>query len=191
VDSNQNLRRIEAEISSKRLELRGAKAARWPRADLVAQYGMLARFNNYNQFFKTFQRNNGEIGVSFQVPLLSGSGVRGQMAQSEVDIEHLQQELKDARNNLESDLEEAFRSSRRAATAAEVAGLDLDVAREQLSVDLAQMQEGRLSLHQVEEARIVENEKWIAFDDAQYALEKAHWDVLRLTGALADVLGAP
>ncbi len=191
VDSSQNLRRIESEIASKKLELRGAKAARWPRADLVAQYGMLARFNNYNQFFKTFQRNNGEIGVSFQLPLISGSGVGGQTAQSEIDIAHLQLELKDARNHLASDLQEAFRAARRASNAAEVSRLDLDVAREQLSVDLARMQEGRLSLHQVEEARIDENEKWVAFDDAQYALEKARWDVLRLTGALADVLAKP
>jgi outer membrane protein TolC len=191
VEGNQNLRRIESEISSKRLELRGAMAARWPRADLVAQYGMLARFNNYDQFFKAFQRNNGEIGVSFQLPVLSGSGVRGQKAQSEIDIAHLQVELKDARNRLQSDLQQAFRASRRASSAAEVARLDLDVAREQLSVDLARMQEGRLSLHQIEESRIAENQKWIAFDDAQYTLEKARWDVLRLTGALADVLGRP
>jgi len=191
VDANQNLRRLESEIASKRLEVRSAKAARWPRADLVAQYGMLARFNNYNQFFKAFQRNNGEIGVSFQLPVISGSGVRGQMAQSEIDIQHLEVELKDARNHLASDLQEAFRASGRASTAAEVARLDLEVAREQVSVDLAQMQEGRLSLHQMEEARIVENEKWIAYDDANYALEKARWDVLRLTGALADVLGKP
>jgi len=189
IDSNQNLRRIESQIASKRLELRGAKAARWPHADLVAQYGMLARFNNYNQFFKTFQRNNGEIGVSFQLPLLAGSGVGAQMAQSEVDIAHLEIELKDARNHLASDLQEAFRASRRATTAAEVARLDLDVAREQVSVDLSQMQEGRLALRVLEEARIAENEKWIAFDDAQYGLEKARWDVLRLTGALAETLG--
>jgi outer membrane protein len=191
VDSSQNLRRLESEIASKRIELRGAKAARWPRADLVAQYGMLARFNNYDQFFKAFQRNNGEIGVSFQLPVISGSGVRGQTAQSEIDIAHLQLEFKDARNHLESDLQEAFRASRRASSAAEVARLDLEVTREQLSVDLAQMQEGRLSLRQIEEVRIAENQKWIAFDDAQYTLEKAHWDILRLTGALADVLAAP
>jgi outer membrane protein len=190
IDSNQNLRRLESQIMSKRIELRGAKAARWPHADLVAQYGMLAKFNNYDQFFKTFQRNNGEIGVSFQLPLISGSGVRGQTAQSEIDIAHLELEYKDARNRLASDLQQAFRSSRRASTAAEVARLDLDVAREQLSVDLAQMQEGRLPLRQIEEARIAENEKWIAFDDAQFALEKARWDVLRLTGALVGELGA-
>ena len=189
LETNQNLRRIESAIASKHLEVRSAKAARWPRADLVAQYGMLARFNNYDQFFKAFQRNNGEIGLSFQLPLLSGSGVKGQMAQSEIDIEHLQVELKDARNHLESDLQGAYRMSERATRTAEVARLDLEVAREQLSVDLARLQEGRLSLHQIEEARIAENEKWIAFDDAQYALQKARWDVLRLTGVLADVLG--
>ena len=189
IEASQNLRRIESEIASKRLELRGAKAARWPRADLVAQYGMLARFNNYDQFFKTFQRNNGEIGVSFQVPLISGSGVRGQTAQSEIDIEHLQVELKDARNHLASDLQEAFRAARRASTAAEVARLELDVAREQVSVDLALNEEGRVPLRLLEEARIAENEKWIAFDDSQYILEKARWDVLRLMGGLADALG--
>jgi hypothetical protein len=53
---------------------------------------------------------------------------------------------------------------------------------------LAQMQEGRLTLRQVEEARILESDKWIAFYDAQYALEKARWGVLRLTGGLTGAL---
>jgi len=39
-------------------------------------------------------------------------------------------------------------------------------------------------LRQVEEARVLENQKWIAFYDAQYAVEKARWNVLRLTGEL-------
>ena len=65
-----------------------------------------------------------------------------------------------------------------------MARLDLEVAREQLSVDLAQLQEGRLTMREVEQARVVENQKWIAFYDAQYAAEKAQWNVLRLTGGL-------
>ena len=74
--------------------------------------------------------------------------------------------------------------------AADVARLDLDVAREQLSVNLAQMQEGRLTLRQVEEARVAENAKWIAFYDAQYLIEKARWSVLRLTGDLVPAIEA-
>ena len=50
------------------------------------------------------------------------------------------------------------------------------------------MQEGRLNLRQVEEARVVENDKWIALYDAQYAVEKARWYVLRLTGGILEAM---
>lgn len=185
VESNPELRQIESQIASKQLELRGEKAARLPRADLVAQYGMLAKFNNYAEYFNHFQRNNGEIGVAFQLPVFR-PGVRSQTAESEVDLRHLKIDLANARNRLSSDLQQSFRAVRKAETAAEVARLDLEVVREQLSVYLAQFQEGRLGMPQVEQARLSENDKWIAFYDAQYALEKARWNVLRLTGALAD-----
>jgi outer membrane protein TolC len=170
--------------------MRGANAERWPKMDLVAQYGMLAKFNNYADFFQKFQRNNVQLGVSFQLPLFSGPGVSAQMAQAQIEMSHLRIELGNSRNRLASDLRQSFRDVKKAQTAAEVAGLDLDVAREQLSVDLAQMQEGRALLRQVEEARIVENHKWIAFYDAQYALEKAKWNVLRLTGEVAEAVEA-
>jgi outer membrane protein TolC len=84
--------------------------------------------------------------------------------------------------------QQSFREVKKAEMAAEVARLDLEVAREQLSVNLAQMQEGRLTLRQVEEARVAENGKWIAFYDAQYAVEKARWGVLRLTGELVPAI---
>jgi outer membrane protein len=190
LDSNRELRRIESQIASKQLEMRGQKAARWPRIDLVAQYGMLARFNNYDRFFREFQRNNGEIGVSFQLPVLAGPGVGAQVAQSQIDMQHLRIELANTRNRIASDLQQSFREVRKAASAADVARLDLEVAREQLSVNLAQVQEGRLTLREVEQARIVENQKWIAFYDAQYSVEKARWNVLRLTGNLVPSLAS-
>jgi outer membrane protein TolC len=192
LESNQELRKLESQIVSKGLEMRGEKAERWPKADLVAQYGMLAKFNNYAEFFQKFQRNNVQFGVSFQLPVFTGSGVSAQIAQAQIEISHLRIELGNSRNRLASDLQQSFRDVKKAESAAEVAGLDLEVAREQLSMNLAQMQEGRAMLRQVEEARIVENHKWIAFYDAQYALEKARWNVLRLTGeVVASVEALP
>jgi outer membrane protein len=190
MESNKELRRIQSQIASKQLEVRGQKAARWPRIDLVAQYGMLARFNNYEQFFNSFQRNNGEIGASFQLPLLAGAGVGAQAAQSQVDVTRLKLELSNARNRIASDLQQSLREVKKAAGTAELARLDLEVAREQLSVNLAQVQEGRLGLREVEQARVVENQKWIAYYDAQYAAEKAQWNVLRLTGGLVASIEA-
>jgi adhesin transport system outer membrane protein len=188
METNKDLRHIQSQIASKQLEIRGEKAARWPRVDLVAQYAMLAKFNNYAEFFRAFQRNNGQVGVSFQVPILSGAGVGAQIAQSETDVSHLRAELSNTRNRIASDLQQSFRDVHKAEGNANVAQLDLDVTREQLSVNLAQMQEGRLSLRDVEQARVVENQKWIAFYDAQYALEKARWNVLRLTGELVPAV---
>jgi outer membrane protein len=183
LESSKELRQIQSQLLSKGFEIRGEKAARLPKVDLVAQYGMLAKFNNYAEFFQKFQRNNGQFGVSFQVPLFSPA-VDAQSSQTQADINHLKVELANGRNRIASDLQQAFRDIRKSQNASEVARLDLDVARAQLDVDLAMMQEGRLTLRQMEEARLAESDKWIAFYDAQYALEKSRWNVLRLTGTL-------
>jgi outer membrane protein TolC len=182
--SNNELRQLQSQMAAKRLEIRGDKSARLPRVDLVAQYALLAKFNNYAQFYNTFQRNNGQIGASFQVPIFAGSGVGGQVAQAEIDVTHLRNEMTNVRNRITADLQQSYRDVGKAQSAAEVARLDLDVAREQISVDLAQMQEGRLAMSVLEQARVAENAKWIALYDAQYALEKARWSVLRWTGQL-------
>jgi outer membrane protein TolC len=183
MESSKELRQIQSQMISKGLEMRSEKAERLPKIDLVAQYGMLAKFNNYAEFFQKFQRNNGQLGVSFQVPIFSPT-VGAQTAQTQADLNHLKLELANARNRIAADLQQAFRDVRKSENASEVARLDLEVARGQLDVDLAMMQEGRLSMRQVEEARLVESDKWIALYDAQYALEKARWNVLRLSGSL-------
>jgi len=190
LESSKDLRKLQSEMVSKQLEMRGQKAARLPRADLVAQYGMLARFNNYDQFFQRFQRNNAQVGVSFLWPLPLGPGVNAQEARTAADLSRLKIDYNNRRNRIQSDLQASYREVKRAETAAEVARLDLDVAREQLSVNLAQMEEGRATLRQVEEARIVENGKWIAFYEAKYNIERSQWNVLRLSGGLTAAIEA-
>src|SRR6185312_9961902 len=108
----------------------------------------------------------------------------GHVARAEIDARHLKIQMANTRNRIAADLQQSFRDAARAQSAMDVARLDLDVAREQVSVDLAQTQEGRLPMRELEEARMTENAKWIALYDAQYALEKARWNVLRLTGQL-------
>lgn len=183
LESNKDLRRLQSQIMSKELEIRGQKAQRLPRADLVAQYGLFATFNNYQSYFKSFQRNNAQLGVSFQLPVFT-PGVGSIMAQTQTEVSRLKIDLNNQRNRISSDIQQSFRDLKKAETASEVASLDLEVARESLSLKLAQMQEGRQTLGDVETARILENQKWIAFYDSHYATEKARWNVLRLTGNL-------
>jgi outer membrane protein len=184
IQSSKELRRLESALIAKGLDVRAQKATRLPTVDLIAQYGLFAKFNNYENFFRTFERNNGEIGVSFQLPILPGPGVSAAVAQAEVETARLRVEMNAARNRISLETRQSYQALRRAETARDVARLDLEVSRDQVSILLAQMNEGRASLAQLEEARFLEDEKWIAFYDAQYTAEKAAWDLLRQTGNL-------
>ncbi|MBI1790876.1 MAG: TolC family protein [Acidobacteria bacterium] len=183
--ASKELRKLESDLLAEGLDIKAQKAAKLPRIDLVAQYGLFARYNNYDDYFRTFQRHNGLLGISFQVPLLVGPSVAALSAQAEVNAAKLRVQRNAARQRISLDTRKSYREIQQAQTASQVARLDLDVAREQLSVALALMGEGRATLRQVEEARFNENEKWLAFYDAQYGVERARLNLLKQTGELA------
>jgi outer membrane protein TolC len=81
-----------------------------------------------------------------------------------------------------------FRQVKQAETGLDVARLDLEVTRDELSALLARMEEGRTSLREVEQARLAEDEKWMAFIDANYTLETAKLNLLHETGDLLAAL---
>jgi len=149
----------------------------------VAQYALLAR-RNYRDYFQKFQRNNGQLGVSIQIPLLVGSAARGYVSQAEEDLIRLRTQVAGTRNRLEVETRKSFHDLKRAESGREVARLDLDFTREQVSVLLAQLGEGRVSQQAVDQARLAEQERWIAFYDSQHAVERARLALLNQTGTL-------
>ena len=188
LNSSDEIRSLESKLLAKRLDVRSERAGRLPRMDLVAQYALFARFNNYARFYNSFQRNNGELGVSFQVPLWSGPAVSAAVAQAEAEAAQIQIRIRTARSRIAADTRKAWQEMKQAETGREIARMDLDVSRDQVSVLLAQMEEGRAALRQVEEARTGETDKWIAFYDAASTAEKARLALLRQTGELTAAL---
>jgi outer membrane protein TolC len=188
LESSKELRRLESALIAKGLDIRAQKAAHLPTVDLVAQWGLFAKFNNYTNYFREFQRNNGEIGVAITVPILTGSGPSAARAQDEDEAARLRIQMAATRNRISLETRQNFQTLHKADTAREVAHLDLEVARDQVSILLTQMNEGRATLQQLEQARFAEDEKWIAFYDAQYAVEKAGWNLLHQTGELIAAL---
>jgi outer membrane protein len=186
--NSKELKRLESAMHARNLEVRSAKAARLPQIDLVAQYGLFAKFNNYDDFFRRFDRHNGQVGVSVALPILPGGGAPARAAQGEVEILRLRTQVNAARDRITLDTRKAFQDIRGWEGSRELAKLDLDVAREQLSVLLAQFEEGRATLRQVEEARTLETEKWLAFYDARHKLERARIELLKQTGKLSAAI---
>ncbi len=188
VKDNVEIRRLESALAARTLELRAYRAERLPKLDLVAQYGLLAKFNNYDDYFRKFQRHNGQVGVAIQIPIFSGSGSDARAGQASAEIARLRIQLNSLRSRLSLDASRSWHEVKKAEAAREVARLDYDLAREQVAVLLAQMEQGRASLRQVEEARLAESEKWVAFLEAHYGVERARLNLLKQSGDLLAAL---
>jgi outer membrane protein TolC len=187
LQNNKELRRLESQLQAKGFEVREYQSARWPVIDLVAQYALFAK-SNYTAFFTNVQRNNAELGVAITIPLLTGAAAKGLASQAQLDILELRAQMNQTRNRIELDTQKSYQDLQKAGSAQNVARLDLDYAREQVSVLLAQLGEGRATQQQVDDARLNEQEKWIAFYEAQHAVEKARLALLRQTGTLLAAL---
>jgi outer membrane protein TolC len=185
---SRDLRRLESTLLAKRHEQRAYRAARLPTIDLVAQYALFGKFNNYEDFFRRFDRHNWQIGASIQVPVVPSSALSAQSAQAETEISGLQTQLSQLRSRIAVDTQNAFRRAKLAETTRDLARQDLALSREQVDILLAQLEEGRATLRQLENARFEEQEHWIAFFDAQFGAERARVDLLSLTGTLLAAL---
>jgi outer membrane protein TolC len=183
-ESSAGLRKLESDLAAKELELRSHRASRLPQVNLVAQYSLLGKYNNYDQFFNSFQRHNGQIGVSIQVPVLPGTAERARATQAEMELQRVRLEANRIRSQISIGIGENYQEIERRQTAREVARLELDVAREHVGVLLARMEEGKSSTREVELARSVEASKWILYYDSTHALERAKLDLLYRTGQL-------
>jgi outer membrane protein len=183
LENSPELKRLESNMQAKELEIKGYKAERLPKVNLVAQYELLAKYS-YQQYFANFQRNAAQLGASIEVPVLMGRSARAYVSQAEADIAKLRIQTDHTRARITADLRKGFLEVKRAESSRDYAREDLDVAREQVSVNLAQNDEGRLPLSAVEQARAAEQEKWLAYYEAQHAVDVARLNILRQTGTL-------
>ena len=189
LEASKELRSLESKLLAKGLDVRSERANRLPKLDLVAQYGLLARFNNYEEFFNSFQRHNGQLGVSFQIPLFNRTGRgRGGIARrdrsgpdSYTDPDRARAYRRRHPPGLRGN---APRRSR-----PDVARLDLEVWRASRSPSSSpRCRKDALRCARSRTSRGVETDKWIALYDAAANLDKARLALLRQTGTLVAAL---
>jgi len=184
--SNLEIRQAEHQLRSREHRLKGERGGYWPTVDLVGQYALLTRFNNYDEFYNRFERHNVNLGVQIRIPIFSArTSAAVALAESERNAAEL--ELRNKRADIEQEVRRRARRTRELDAAREVARLELKVAQESLRVLQEGMEAGRANLRDVEKARLEEHEKWMAFLDAEYERQRAQLELLQSTGQLARV----
>lgn len=188
VGHSSGLREAENYRLARQESLKGAKGAYWPTVSLIGQYSVLSKINNYQEFFSRFQRNNVTAGISVMIPIFAAK-TSAQVAFAKSNLDEANLELAAAKTAVKQGAEQQLQGLREADAAKEVARLDLQLAQEQLQDIEAKFSQGQVNvtLGQLEQARVLENEKWLAFLDAGLSRERADLNLLQATGQLAKL----
>jgi len=186
LQDNVALRVAESDVRAKEFRLTGEKRGYYPTLELVSVYSLLAKFNNYDQFFKIFERNNFNAGVQVEVPIFSAQK-KANIALAKVNLDVAKAALASKRDEVSAAVRVKTRRLRERDAAKEVARLELQLAQQNVTVLQSQFAEGKVNLREVERARLEENDKWMAYLDANFQRQRAALDLLQTAGQLDKV----
>src|SRR5450432_3591956 len=186
MQSNTSLLADQADVRAKEYRLIGEKRGYYPTLELVSVYSVLAKFNNYSEFFNKFERNNFNAGVQVQVPIFSAQ-TKANIALAEVNLRIAQANLANKKNEVSAAVRQKTRHLRERDAAKEVARLELQLTQQDVAVLQSQLDEGKINLREVERARLEENEKWMLYLDANFQRQQAQLDLLQTAGQLDKV----
>ena len=162
---------------------KGAHKRNYPAVDFVAQYGLLARYNNFDDFFRTFQRNSASVGVAIKFPFLNFAQ-RGHAEAADAEALKARKQSEEVKQQVSADTLRLQCSVRRLAAARDVAKLEYQLARSDVDAARAKVEAGTASLRDEQAARVAENDRYAAFLSATFDLDRAQMQLLRATGDL-------
>jgi len=184
--SDRDIQEAENDRLARQHILHGAKLGYFPTLSVLGQFSVLSKSNNYLDFYKKFERNNGSVGIQLTIPIFS-SKTRATIALAKSELSASELALGNKRQQVRLDLLQKQRNVRELDATREVARLDLKLSQESLQLLQAKFDEGRANLRDMENARLDENDKWVAFLDADFARQQGQLTLLQATGQLAKV----
>ena len=187
MQNNVDVRLAQSDVQAKEFRLTGEKRGYWPTLELVSVYSLLAKFNNYDQYFNHFQRNNYNIGIQAQVPIFSPR-IKANVALARTNLLAAKTAFSSKQTQVSADVRHQTRRVREAEAGKEVARLELQLVQQNLAELQARFEEGKASLQEVEKTRLDENEKWMALLDATFERQQAQLNLLKTAGQLDKVL---
>jgi len=124
--------------------------------------------------------------VQVQMPLFSAK-TKAAVGVAEMNLNAAKASLASKKSEVTADVRQKTRFLRERDAAKEVARLELQLAQQNVAVLQSQYGEGKLNLREVEKARLDENEKWMAYLDANFQRQEAQLDLLQAAGQLDKV----
>lgn len=186
MQNDKTIAEAESDRTAKQELLRGARLSYFPKIDLVGQYSILSKANNYSQFYRTFQRNNVNAGVQISIPLFAAK-TSANIALAKSQLQASEATLENKREQVRSGVRQQQQDLRVLAATRETASWALKLAQQTVDVEQSKLQQGQATLGDVEQAQLDENEKFEDYLEANFEEQKGQITLLQATGQLAKV----
>jgi len=199
-DSSPGVQAAVEHARAQYLRAQGEHKALWPSVDFAAQYALLSKFNNFENYYipskpctvggvsvlcvtNTFQQNNATVGVSIRFPLFNSSQ-RARAQTADADALKASKEAEAAKNQVSEETLRLQRSVAQLQAARDVAELEAEIAQKNLTAVQTKIDAGTANLHDLDDARSQVSERYIVLQDVTFELQRAELGLLRSTGEL-------
>jgi outer membrane protein len=188
-ESSPSIAFAVSDVKAKELRLQGEKRGYWPTLELVSIYSVLAKYNfqNYTNIVQNFRYNNLNAGVNINMPIFS-SKTRASIVLAQANLDASKINLSNTRTQVSAEVRQRSRKVQQTEAAKEVARLELQLVQQNVAVLQSQFGEGKANLRDMERARLDENEKWMAYLDANFRRQQAQLELLKTAGQVDKVL---
>jgi outer membrane protein TolC len=161
----------------------GEHRALLPSLDFALQYARLARYNNYDQYYRKFQPDNATVGVAIRFPIFNAAQ-RARAQAADADALKARKQAEAARNQVSEETLKLQRAVEQLAAAREVAQLEYELAQSALEAVQTRLDAGTGTLHELADARSQASERYLLFQDADFEYQHTCMNLLRATGQL-------
>src|SRR5579884_732898 len=185
VGSSEKIKVANEQSQATELRARAEHRQNWPALDFVSQYALLAKFNNYETYYKAFQRNNVTVGVAIRFPFLNFSQ-NARAREADADAVKAARQAEVVRSQVATEAVKLQTAARQLAAGRDVAQYDYELARAQTSATEANVEAGRATISDQMSARLAEQQKFDSLLDATFQLQKVEIQLLRATGELEN-----
>lgn len=164
---------------------RGEHRSLWPTVDFATQYAVLAKFNNWTQFFqsKNFERNNATVGVVIRFPFLNFSQ-KAHAEAADAEAIHAKQEVEATKNQVSQQTLKLQRTVEQLQAAQKVSELEYEIAQSDSEAVRIRMNSGTATIVEGAQAESQLSQTYDALQDANYALLRARIGLMRAEGTL-------
>ena len=187
LESYPEIRQAESNLKAREFRVEAEKSGRYPRFEFVTQYALFTRFNNYEDFFRTFTRNNFLVGVSIQVPLFDGFLTSARVGQSSQEVTEARLKLERLKSDLKMSIERSLSGLRIARGAAELARREKETAEEVVRLNQTLFDGGRMAAKDLLVSQNLVREKEVAVLQAEMSAFQREVELLRLTGGFSGL----